>query len=140
VRKLCRRLGLGLMTVAAGRRGARVDVLLDPAPYAPRKDKRRLGLLLGEHARRQGDPNRGGSTRVPLMTAYRQEALRCAEALRDGPSTVAALRLGADAPRAGKILLDNVYGWFERVGRGTYMLTPAGVAGLVRFGAAREAA
>jgi hypothetical protein len=141
VRKLCRRLGLGLMTVAPGRHRARVEVLLDPLPYSPRKDKRRLGLLLGEHVRRQGDPNRGGSTRIPLVTAYRQEALRCAEVIRrDGPSTVAAIRLGGDAPNAGKILLHNVYGWFERVGRGIYALTPAGVEGLVRFGEVREAA
>jgi hypothetical protein len=141
VKKLCRRLGFGLMTVAAGRRAARVEVLLDPVPYRPRRDKRRLGLLLGEHARRVGDPNRGGSTRVPLVTAYRQEALRCAEVIhREGPSKVAAIRLAGDAPRAGKILLDNVYGWFERVERGIYRLTPAGIEGLLRFGEARQAA
>jgi len=58
VKKLCRRLGLGLMIVVQGR----VDILLDPAPYKPRKDKRRLGRLLGEHVRRVGDPNRGGSS------------------------------------------------------------------------------
>src|SRR5690242_14175324 len=47
VRKLCRRLGLGLMVVVK----QRVDILLDPAPppVKPRKDKRRLGRLLGEH-------------------------------------------------------------------------------------------
>src|ERR1700742_3970162 len=56
VRKLCRRLGLGLIVVVKGR----ADVLLDPAPppLKPRKDKRRLGRMLGEHARRVGDPNR----------------------------------------------------------------------------------
>ena len=76
VKKLCRRLGLGLMVVVA----ARADIVLDPVPYRPRLNKRKAGRLLGEHARRVGDPNRGGSTtRVPMMTAYRQEALRCAE-------------------------------------------------------------
>ena len=90
VRKLCRRLGLGLMVVAA----ERADIVLDPAPYQPRLNKRKTGRLLGEHARRVGDPNRGGSTtRVPMMTAYRQEALRCAELLaNNGPMKVAALR------------------------------------------------
>src|SRR4029079_13569379 len=39
VKKLCRRLGLGLMVVDK----KRVDILLDPAPYKPRKDTRRLG-------------------------------------------------------------------------------------------------
>jgi hypothetical protein len=134
VRKLCRRLGLGLIVVMKGR----ADVLLDPAPPStrPRKDKRRLGRLLGEHARRVGDPNRGGSsTRVPMMTAYRQEALRCAGLLaKNGPMKVAALRLAADAPKAAAILSADYYGWFERTERGIYQLTPKGREGLQQHG------
>ncbi|MBX3503540.1 MAG: hypothetical protein KF889_29210 [Alphaproteobacteria bacterium] len=131
VRKLCRRLGLGLMVVV----DARVEILLDPLPYAPRKNTRKAGRLLGEHARRVGDPTRGGSTRVPIMTAYRQQALRCAELLaRDGPMKVAALKACGAVPDAGRILLDDVYGWFERVERGVYGLSPAGREGLVKFG------
>jgi hypothetical protein len=131
VKKLCRRLGLGLMIVA----GDRVEILLDPVPYAPRKNTRKAGRLLGEHRRRVGDPTQGGSTRVPIMTAYRQDALRCAELLaRDGPMKVTALKACGAAPNAGKILLDDVYGWFERVERGVYTLSPAGRDGLVKFG------
>jgi hypothetical protein len=134
VRKLCRRLGLGLIVVVKGR----ADVLLDPAPppIKPRKDKRKLGRLLGEHARRVGDPNRGGSsTKVPMMTAYRQEALRCAGFLaKNGPMKVAAVRLAADAPKAAAILKADYYGWFERVERGIYQLTPKGKAGLEQHG------
>lgn len=131
VKKLCRRLGLGLLVVAK----ERVDVLLDPAPYSPRKDKRKVGRLLGEHARRVGDPNRGGSsTRVPIMTAYRQAALRCAGLLAaSGPMKVAALRVACDAPNAAAILRDDVYGWFERVERGIYAVTPKGRRGLEEF-------
>jgi hypothetical protein len=130
VRKLCRRLGLGLIVVIKGR----ADVLLDPAPppLKPRKDKRRLGRLLGEHVRRVGDPTLGGSsTRVPMMTAYRQEALTCAMAMRDGPRRPRDLR--HSAPRAGRILLRNVYGWFERTERGVYRLTPLGEAAVCRW-------
>jgi hypothetical protein len=60
---------------------SRVDVLVDPVPYRPRKAVQRAGRVLGEHARRIGDPNRGGSTRQPIVTAYQQEALRCAAML-----------------------------------------------------------
>jgi len=132
VKKLCRRLGVGLMVVVK----ERVDILLDPAPYRPRKNARRVGRLLGEHARRVGDPNRGGSsTRVPLMTAYRQEALRCAGMLAaNGPMKVAALKLAAEAPKAAAILSQDHYGWFERVERGIYGLTPKGKAGLEQHG------
>ncbi len=131
VRKLCRRLGLGLMVVA----GARADIVLDPVPYRRRLDTRKAGRLLGEHQRRVGDPNRGGSTtKVPMMTAYRQEALRCAELLAsNGPMKLAALRAAADAPRAATILQQDVYGWFERVERGIYTISPAGRRGLQMF-------
>jgi hypothetical protein len=132
VKKLCRRLGVGLMIVVEDR----VDVVLDPAPYRPRKNARRVGRMLGEHARRVGDPNRGGSsTKVPLMTAYRQEALRCAGLLaRNGPMKVAVLKRVAEAPKAAAILSADHYGWFERVERGIYGLTPKGRAGLEQHG------
>ena len=130
VKKLCRRLGLGLLVVAH----ERADIVLDPAPYKPRKNARKVGRLLGEHARRVGDPNRGGSsTKVPMMTAYRQEALRCAELLKKGPMKLASMRGAADVPNAAKILQHDHYGWFERVERGTYALTPAGRTGLESF-------
>jgi hypothetical protein len=130
VRKLCRRLGLGLMVVAH----ERADIVFDPLPYSPRKNRRKLGRLLGEHVRRVGDPNRGGSTtRVTMMTAYRQQALRCAELLKHGPMTLADMRAAADVPNAARILQDDHYGWFERVDRGTYVITPAGRRDLQRF-------
>ncbi len=64
------------------------------------------------------------------MTAYRQEALRCASVLADGPLPLRAMRAAADVPNAGRIARDNVYGWFERVDRGVYQLSPRGVEAL----------
>lgn len=131
VRKLCRRLGLGFIVVA----GTKADVVLDPVPYKPRPNKRKAGRMLGEHARRVGDPNLGGQAmRAPLMTAYRQEALRCAALLAaNGPMKVAALRASGEVPKAARILQDDVYGWFERVERGVYGLSPKGRLGLESF-------
>ncbi len=131
VKKLCRRLGLGLIVVG----GDTADVVLDPAPYLPRKNKRKVGRMLGEHARRVGDPNLGGQAmRAPLMTAYRQQALRCAELLvLNGPMKLAAMRAAADVPNVASILQSDVYGWFERVERGVYAITPKGRQGLERF-------
>lgn len=131
VKKLCRRLGLGFIVVGNGK----ADVVLDPAPYVPRQNKRKVGRMLGEHARRVGDPNLGGQAmRAPLMTAYRQEALRCAEILAaNGPMKVATLRKAGDVPKAAQILQADVYGWFERVERGVYTITPKGRQGLEQF-------
>ncbi len=154
VRRLCRRLGLGLLAVhPAGKwpQVARVEVVCDPGPPAgqrlPRRNKARAALLLGEHARRRGDPNRGGTTGGrPLLTAYRQEALRCAAILHQqggGPLPVARLREEAEAPNAARLLYRNVYGWFEPAGRGQYRITAEGLRGLELFagdGVATEAA
>jgi hypothetical protein len=72
---------------------------------------------------------------VPIVTAYRQDALRLAALLQaNGPMTVASLRTRADTPRAGRILQQDVYGWFQRVARATYALTPEGERALARFG------
>jgi hypothetical protein len=129
VHRLCRLIGFGLLAVDVAR--DRVEVLAEPGPYRPRADHRRRTRLLSEHARRQGDPSPGGTTRQPVMTAYRQQALACAALLRQGPARPRDLR--ATAPDAAGILLRNVYGWFERTQRGVYRLTDLGVAALQRW-------
>jgi len=136
VRNLCRRLGLGLMTVAPGRSAACVEVVVDPVPYRPRRHKTGLTRLLGEHARRVGDPNRGGITRTPIVTAYRQEALRCAMLIeRGGRASLKALRETGLVPNASRILQRDVYGWFLRLERATYALTERARRDLGRFAA-----
>ncbi|HEY0421109.1 MAG TPA: DUF2161 family putative PD-(D/E)XK-type phosphodiesterase [Acetobacteraceae bacterium] len=120
--RLCRLLGLGLLTVNKGH----VEVLAEPAPYRPRPNKPKRARLLREFTRRRGDPVPGGSTRTPIMTAYRQQALDCAAALLHQPLRPRDLRPAC--PDAGAILLRNVHGWFQGVSRGIYTLTPAGVA------------
>ena len=89
--------------------------------------------IVDEHRRRRGDPAAGGSTRQPIMTAYRQQALACAAALAKAPARPRDLKGGM--PDAPKILLSNVYGWFVRVERGVYALSEAGKAALVRWSA-----
>jgi hypothetical protein len=133
--KLLRRIGLGLLLVhEPGARGQTVEVALDPLPYTPRVNPKRARRLLGEFVRRAGDPNAGGITRTKLVTAYRQEALRLASVLAArGPQSPAALKAEAEAPKAGAILRDDHYGWFERVERGIYALTPVGLAALNSF-------
>jgi hypothetical protein len=131
VRRLCRLLGLGMMAVDTA--SDRIEVLAEPGPYRLRSDQRRRSRLLSEHRHRQGDPSPGGSTRQPVMTAYRQRALACAAMLRAGPCRPRDLRVAASD--AGRILLRNVYGWFERPAPGMYRLTGLGEAALQRWAA-----
>jgi hypothetical protein len=128
VRKLCRLLGFGLLGVFAS---GRVEILVEPRPWRPRRNARRRSRLVEEHRRRQGDPAVGGGTRTPIMTAYRQQALTIAAALHAGPRRPRDIKLVA--PDAPKILLHNVYGWFTRIERGLYGLTDAGRAALQRW-------
>lgn len=128
VRKLCRLLGFGLLGVFA--RG-HVELLVEPRPWRPRRDPKRRSALVEEHRRRRGDPAAGGSTRAPIMTAYRQRSLICAAALQAGARTTRELQIAV--PDAPKILLHNVYGWFARVERGVYALTTEGRAALARW-------
>ena len=124
---LCRRLGLGLITVASGV----AEVRCDPGPYAPRRDTRGAARLLREFARRDGDPNEGGATRHGLVTAYRQDALRCAAHLAEhGPSRGRDVRAATGVSTATRLMADNHYGWFLRVDTGIYALTTEGREGL----------
>jgi hypothetical protein len=125
---LCRRLGLGLITVRMD--DALVEVHCDPAPFRPRQSKGKRERLLREFARRDGDPNTGG-TRGGIVTAYRQDAVRCAEHLAAaGPTKGAVVAKATGVARATRMMADNHYGWFERVDTGVYGLTDAGRAAL----------
>ena len=130
VLRLCKRLGLGLLTVNRDW----VEAHLDPAPYQPRKIARRKNLLLKEFQRRVGDHNAGGSSKRPIVTAYRQDALRCLKFLQhSGASKLSEIITQTKVERASGILRSDVYGWFFKVERGIYSLSPKGEAALKVF-------
>jgi hypothetical protein len=127
-RNLCRRLGFGMLGVTGS---GQVEVIVRPSTTAPRRNPKKRSRLVAEHNRRKGDPTAGGSTRAPIMTAYRQQALACAAAMALGPRRIRDLK--PDFPNAPNILRDNFYGWFDRIERGVYGLTNAGRAALNRW-------
>jgi len=128
--RLCRMLGVGLMSI----RNSNVVVHADPSPYLPRKQPRLRARLLSEFVRRTGDHNLGGTTRRPRVTAYREDALACAKVLANtGQMKAAAVRDAAGVRTASAVLRNDVYGWFQKVGRGTYNIAPAGRSALGRY-------
>lgn len=127
-RDLCRRLGIGMLGISDN---GEVSIIVSSVSPMPRTNPKRRTRLVKEHRRRLGDPTPGGSTKAPIMTAYRQQALVCAGAIAHGlarPRDMKQL-----APDAGRILQNNVHGWFERLQKGVYGLTEAGKAALERW-------
>jgi len=126
--KMLKMLGLGLVSIDAGLEIGSVDVLVDPGEYRPRPSKHRKERLLGEFMKRVGDPNLGGTgRRKGLMTAYRQQALAIASFLqKEGPAKASDIAKTLGLPKTRDILYKDVYGWFDRVSRGVYQLSPRG--------------
>ncbi|TVX96500.1 DUF2161 domain-containing phosphodiesterase [Cohnella terricola] len=155
---LCRRLNLGFMTVTFYRTKAPVvDVWCEPAFQAPPSStatvalaadsaanyivapssgrrKTRAAKLLKEFDARSGDYNVGGSTKRKLITAYRERSIQCALALAcHGASAPRQVRDWTNCPTAGVLLRQNVYGWFNRIGKGMYELNAAGEMALKEY-------
>src|SRR6056297_2615689 len=121
MKTLCRRLGLGLVTVRL--KDGLVEVHCDPGPYRPRENTARKERLLREVAKRSGDPHTGGATRQGVVTASRQDAIRCATYLAEhGASRGATVARRTGVTHATRMMADNHYGWFERQDRGIYAL------------------
>jgi hypothetical protein len=127
-RDLCRRLGIGMLGVSEA---GEVSVIVSSTSPMPRANPKRRTRLLKEHKGRVGDPALGGSSKIPIMTAYRQQALACAAALAERPLRPRDLK--PTVPNAGQILLHNYYGWFERIEKGLYGISEPGRQALLHW-------
>ncbi|GAB2698908.1 DUF2161 family putative PD-(D/E)XK-type phosphodiesterase [Paenibacillus thermoaerophilus] len=135
--RLCRKLGLGLLTVTFYKtRKPFVERLVD----AGEPDEgggargRAVKRLLHEFRERSGDYNIGGSARRRLVTAYREQAIAIARLLSaEGPLRPREIRERLALGKAAAILQDNYYGWFERVERGVYRLSERGAGELPQY-------
>jgi hypothetical protein len=101
--------------------------LFDPLPYQNRKHGKSRRQVIKEIADRSGEYNIGGSTRVKLITAYRENAILVATCLeRLGQASPRGLRQLGTGDKTPAILSSNHYGWFQRVDRGVYSITDQG--------------
>ena len=134
LRPLLRRLELGLLAVDLRAQPASITVVQQPLPAPKRREQKKRRALLAELGARTGDDNVGGSTRRPLVTVYRENALHVAVALqRFGPLAPRQLRALGAAEKTASILQQDVYGWFERIERGLYHVRPAGLEALAKY-------
>ncbi|MEX2104560.1 MAG: DUF2161 family putative PD-(D/E)XK-type phosphodiesterase [Bacilli bacterium] len=134
IKQLCRRLGVGLVTVRFSNDQPLVDVVCSCDGVGHRTNRKLKDRLLDEFHRRSGDHNVGGSTKIPLITAYREEALMCAMYIKEtGPSKASDIRDATKISKARNILYDNHYRWFTNTARGIYDITPEGERALTQY-------
>lgn len=127
--ELCRRLGLGLITVTFfSRKAPQIDVFAQPTDTPTKKNRpKKLNKLVQEFRGRSGDYNIGGTTQTKLLTAYREKCLKIAYAMKNGDVyTPSQLRQLLAIATVAQLLRDNYYGWFEKVARGKYRITDEG--------------
>ena len=135
VKKLIKRLGIGLIVVDLQKSKQYVEVVSDPQDYTPRKNKRKEKALLKEFNQRVGDTQKGGSTNAKAgLTAYRQRCIRVADYLLTHPTAKGSeINKAIDEPQATQFLYRNYYGWFDKVTRGTYSLSEKGKKELISW-------
>ena len=130
--KVVKRLGLGLITVYQSPLRYAANIRLTP-DFKGRINQRRRDRLLKEIAGRTLQRNVGGSTGMPVYTAYRESAVTLANLLMiQGPTKVAELRK-LTGEKTQSILSRNIYGWFEREARGIYKLSDTGRAEIAKY-------
>lgn len=128
---LMRRLELGLIIVSFQKEGARMDKIISPSSFDRKKSmqssKKKRETLLNEMKGRHKGYNVGGSNNTKIMTAYKENCIHIACCLEHyGPLSPKALRQMGTGKKTLSILNQNYYRWFERIRRGTYVISETG--------------
>jgi hypothetical protein len=130
--KLCKRLGLGLLSVKLVENS--ILVHCEPREFKARKIKKRKTGLLNEFINRVGDPNIGGQSRRKIITAYRQDVLRILKHMEHNhPMKPKDIKKELKISNAPSILQLNYYGWFYRKKRGIYEISSLGKQALCDY-------
>ena len=130
--KLCKRLGLGLLSVRSVENS--ILVHCEPEEFKARKIKKRKTGLLNEFINRVGDPNIGGQSKRKIITAYRQDVLRILKYMELNHSTKPKdIKKELEIDNAPSILQLNYYGWFYRQKRGIYKISSQGEQALIDY-------
>ncbi|MBO0586970.1 DUF2161 family putative PD-(D/E)XK-type phosphodiesterase [Sporosarcina sp. E16_8] len=135
---LVRRLELGLILVSFFEDEARAEIVFHPASFDRKKSmqrsKNKRKAMISEMEGRLGDYNVGGSSQTKIMTAYKENCIHIACCLlQSGPLSPKSLRVMGTGEKTLTILNKNYYGWFDRIRRGTYMISEAGKVELHEF-------
>jgi len=134
--RVLKRLGLGLLLVSKNKETYLIEEALSPeVPGGVRRAPKKRTAIAKELHNRRTDGNVGGTRGVPLLTAYREAALKLAVLIDTyGPMKPKELReKGGHEKKTVSILNANFYRWFERMEGGRYALTEQGKAALLTY-------
>lgn len=122
---LLERLEIGLITVALDSPVKTVEVLLEAGEKSVKGKKAQR--FAAEFESRSLDLNLGGMTKAKIITAYCERNIKMAALclMCDEVSTKFARELGCD-DKDTRLMRDNYYGWFEKIGRGVYRISEKG--------------
>jgi hypothetical protein len=135
---LIRRLELGLIVVSSPGTRGKAEIVIHPTPFNHRKSigqsKLKRKAIMKEINGRSADYNIGGSNRTKIMTAYKENCIQIAYYLRDfGPLSPKVLIQMGSGKNTSSILTKNYYGWFERIKRGTYVISEKGIGEILEY-------
>lgn len=128
---LMRRLEVGLLVVSLQTGEEQVKVIHHPTPFdrvkSMQRSKKRRNSLLSEIEGRTGDFNIGGSSKIKIMTAYKETCIHIACCLiHHGPLSAKSLREIGTGEKTSRILIKNYEEWFDRIERGVYAISEKG--------------
>ncbi len=134
---LLKRLGLGLIFVVPEADPPYAQIVFDPRPQPlypnPKRYAKRIKSMKKELALRSGDYNIAG-TNGKIMTAYREQSLALLKALSlESPKSPKELKEKTGNPKAGRLLIDNHYSWFDRISKGQYEVSQEGIKALEEY-------
>lgn len=122
---LLKRLHCGLMTLDMKNKK---DVVVEFEPnsnFKKRTNYTKKNMALKEFKGRSVDLNQAGTTKEKIFTVYKEKAIRVAMYLFEhGVTSTSDLKKNLGIDNTQSILQNNHLGWFERVSRGVYRLTP----------------
>jgi len=121
LQKLLTKLEIGLITVALDSPLKNAEILIFPGEKS--RANKKSESIKKEVFGRLTDTT-GGVTKEKINTAYRERCIKIASLIeaRGASSAKDLVSFGCEKD-AGNILRANYFGWFEKIGKGTYDIT-----------------
>jgi hypothetical protein len=124
---LLRRLSIGLLIIS--KQG--VEVLLDAREYDLNQSRNRNKIqkqkLVSEFNNRKSNDNLGGM-KGKKITFYKEQAIEILKVIYAHPGiSPKEIKVLTNSSNVLSILQKNYYGWFDRIERGSYVLTEKGM-------------